>query len=88
MSDKTFAEGIYFDLPREGAPDFVKGRMSFKVAEAVVFLQKHENNAGYVNLDLKVGKSGKAYAELNTYVPTKPEGLKEEAAEEESEIPF
>ena len=25
------AEGIYFDLPREGAPDFVKGKVSINL---------------------------------------------------------
>lgn len=79
-NETTFAEGIYFDLPREGAPDYVKGRISFKVAEAVAFLQAHTNNGGYCNLDLKIGKSGKPYAQLNTWQPGKPAAL-DEAAE-------
>ncbi len=70
MADKVFADGIYFDLPREGAPEFVKGRVSFKVAEAVAFLEGNVNNAGYVNIDLKVSQNGKAYAELNQWKPS------------------
>lgn len=73
-----FAEGIYFNLPREGAPEYVKGSVSFKVADAVAFLQKHENKGGYVNIDLKVSQAGKAYAELNSWQLEKPEGRTKE----------
>jgi hypothetical protein len=66
-TDKIFAEGIYFDKPREGAPDFVKGNISIKVAEFIEFAKKHEKKSGYVNLDLKKSKAGKLYLELNTY---------------------
>ena len=67
MSDKIFSEGIYFDRPREGAPEFVRGKLSIKVDTAVAFLTKHKNEKGYVNLDLKESKQGKLYLELNTY---------------------
>lgn len=63
---KVFAEGIYFDRPREGAPEFVKGRISIKIETAVPFLQKNASN-GYVNLDLKTSKEGKLYLEVNTW---------------------
>lgn len=70
MDTKTiFADGFFFDRPRDGAPEFVKGRMSIKVAEAVPFLQANVNEAGYVNLDLKLSREGKLYLQLNTYKP-------------------
>ena len=65
--EKQFAKGIYFEKPRDGAPDFVKGKLSFKVADAIAFLQAHENNAGYVNCDVKESREGKMYVELNTW---------------------
>ena len=68
MNEKVFTEGIIFKLPRENAPDFVKGSLSFKVDEAIAWLQRNSNN-GWCNVDLKVGQSGKAYAELNTWKP-------------------
>lgn len=68
-TEKVFAEGIWFDRPREGAPDFVKGRINIKVPDLIIFLENHRNNAGYVNLDLKISKAGKLYLELNTWTP-------------------
>jgi len=70
MADKIFADGLRFELPSEKAPDFVKGKLSIKIAEFIPFLEKHQSNAGWVNIDLKVGQSGKAYAELDTWKPT------------------
>jgi hypothetical protein len=67
--DKIFAEGMFFNKPREGAPDFVKGKIDIKVDEFLLFLNKNKNQKGYVNLDLKESKGGKLYLELNTFVP-------------------
>ncbi len=66
MSEKIFAEGILFKRPRDGAPDFVKGSISIKVADIGPFLTKYEKN-GWVNLDLKESKLGKLYLELNVW---------------------
>jgi len=67
-NEKEFPKGIIFKKPREGAPDFVKGSLSFKVDEFVEYLQKNINN-GWVNLDLKVSKGGKLYLDLNDWKP-------------------
>ncbi len=67
--DKIFAKGMFFNKPREGAPDFVKGKIDIKVDEFLLFLKENENQKGYVNLDLKESKGGKLYLELNTFVP-------------------
>ena len=64
--EKIFADGIIFKRPREGAPSFVKGNISVKVADFGVFLAKHEKN-GWVNIDLKESAGGKLYLELNTW---------------------
>ena len=58
--------GIIFKKPREGAPDYIKGQLSFKVDEACAFLQEHVNN-GWVNIDIKKSKEGKMYLQLNTW---------------------
>lgn len=71
QKDKIFADGFRFEKPREGSPDFVKGRISIKVPEATQFLTKHQSNAGWVNLDLKKSKNGTLYLELNTWKPSK-----------------
>ena len=66
MSEKVFANGMIFKLPHQNAPEFVKGKVSININEFVQFLQQNNNN-GWVNIDLKVSKGGKAYAELDTY---------------------
>ena len=68
--DKIFTDGLIFKLPRDTAPDFVKGSLSVKVEEFKTWLDAHVDN-GWVNIDLKVSQGGKAYAEKNTW---KPEG--------------
>lgn len=70
---KIFADGFRFEKPRDGSPDFIRGRISIKCPEAIQFLTKHQNNAGWVNLDLKKSAKGTLYLELNTWKPTKRE---------------
>lgn len=68
MSDnnKIFAKGIHFKKPAT-APSWVIGQQSFKVSEAIEFLQANQNDAGYVNVDIKINRDGKYYIELNQY---------------------
>ena len=67
-----FADGMFFKLPHENAPDFVKGKVSFKVKEFIAFLQTHEKE-NYVNLDMKKSAKGSIYFSLDTWEPKKKE---------------
>lgn len=69
QQETVFADGLMFSLPRQGAPDFVKGRLGFKVEDFIKFLQANVKPDGFVNVNLKVSKGGKAYAVLDTWVP-------------------
>ena len=100
--EKIFADGFSFKR-NEKAPDFVVGRLSMKVDEAVAFIRQHEKG-GWVNLNIKTARSGKHYVELDTYEPTAQSGMKpqsetaitpkqkapkiEVADEEEEVLPF
>lgn len=70
---KIFADGLKFELPNEQVKEkapWIKGKISVKAAEFIIFLQKHQNNAGYVNIDLKKSdKTGNYYLELNSWKP-------------------
>lgn len=88
--DKVFADGLRFERPREGAPDFVKGRISVQVEEFTKFLEKHKSEKGWVNLDLLVSKKegNPLYFQLDNW---KPEVKKEVGYPEEinaGDIPF
>ena len=78
QQETIFADGIFFNSKHENAPDFVLGSISFKVDEAVAFLQKYKKEDGYVNVDFLRGKpkvegeKGKPYFKLNTYKPPVP----------------
>jgi hypothetical protein len=65
--EKVFADGFLFKR-NEKSPDFVVGRVSVKVDEAIAFLRKHEKN-GWVNMDVKTARSGNFYMELDTFEP-------------------
>lgn len=64
--ETVFADGMIFKRPRDGAPEFVKGSMSFKVEEFKSFLDKYNNN-GWVNVDLLLSQKGSLYCKLNTW---------------------
>lgn len=68
QEEKIFAEGFVFKR-NEKAPEFVIGRMSIKVDEAIAFLKKHEDN-GWTNLGVKQARSGNYYVELDTFKPS------------------
>ncbi len=70
--DPIFPKGVLFKKPRDGAPDFIRGHLSFKVDEAIEFLKANEKN-GWVNIDIKKSKEGKTYLQLDTWVPKKVE---------------
>lgn len=79
------AKGFFFDKPREGAPEFIKGRISVRVAEAIELLNQYKNEKGYVNLELLKKKDGSGhYLQVNTYGLQKEDDIKED----DIEIPF
>jgi len=71
--DIKFVEGFYVDPPREGAPDFVKGRVSIKASQFCQFMKKladaDELSNGYINIDVLESKGGKWYAKINDFKP-------------------
>jgi hypothetical protein len=73
MSDAIFVEGLFYNPPRENAPDFVKGQLSIDPKRFVEFLRTqtaHINEKGYIKLDILLSKDGaKHYAVVNTWKP-------------------
>jgi len=94
MSNETeFVDGLIVKPPHEKAPDFVKAQISIKVPELGQWLrdQYKAGNTEWVNLDVKVAKSGKWYAAVNTYKPKEKEAAKpaqKSAADMDDDIPF
>ena len=69
MADVTFVDGMIVKR-RPKAPDFVKCSLSFKMAEFTKFARANHSD-GWLNIDIKLSKGGKLYAELDTWKPDK-----------------
>lgn len=69
MADKIFADGFHYEPKEIEKAPWIKGQISVRVNDAIAFLQKHKNERGFVTIDVKVGKSGSWYCELNTWKP-------------------
>ena len=76
--EKIFADGFSFKR-QEKAPDFVIGRLSIKIDDAVAFMRANDKQ-GWVNLDVKKSQNGKYYLELDTYVPKQGTETKQESS--------
>lgn len=66
----VFVEGMYFKLPSVNAPEWIKGKLSIDCDEFAHFINDHRNKGGYVNIELKIAKTGKPYCELDLWEPT------------------
>lgn len=83
--EKIFANGFSFKR-RENAPEFVVGRLSLKVDDAMAFVKEHMKD-GWINLNINQARSGNYYVELDTYTPDNKEEGKAVKKEEEG-LPF
>ena len=73
MSDtEKFIPGLYFNLPREGAPDFVLGGIKIDLPRFIEWAKSQPDTE--VRADLKRSKDGKGYAERNTWKPNGAKG--------------
>lgn len=95
MSDtEKFIPGLYFNLPRDGVPEYVLGALKIE-PERIIEWAKRQSGPVYV--DLKRSQEGKGYAQINDW---KPNGAKgggtgptkrapdPRKAEPEDDIPF
>lgn len=74
-----FVDGMIVKAPHERAPDFVKAQISIKVEDMGKWLrEKYKAGDEWINLDVKVAKSGKWYASVSTFKPKEKEAPKEE----------
>ena len=70
--EKLFVDGMIIKR-KENAPSFVKCSLAFKCKEFHEFMQKNHKD-GWLNVDIKVSKQGKIYAEVDTWQPKAESG--------------
>ena len=85
--EKIFADVFSFST-RENQPDFVVGRVSIKIEDAIPFLKQHGADRGWVNLNVLVGRSGNPYVELDTFKPKSQQAEVKSVEEAEENLPF
>ncbi|MCP4612740.1 MAG: hypothetical protein GY845_28935 [Planctomycetes bacterium] len=85
QDEKIFANGFSFKR-RDNAPEFVVGRLSLKVDDAMAFVKEHMKN-GWINLNVNQARSGNYYVELDTYEAKSEETPQKKEAKEEG-LPF
>ena len=78
MSEKEFVDGLIVKPPHDKAPDFVKCSISIKRKDLGNWLRKKSDD--WINLDVKVAKSGKWYVEVNDWKPKQDQPRNEPAA--------
>lgn len=73
--DIEFVEGLSFQPPRAGAPEYVKARGWIKNAELIDFLKARiAKGEASTNFDLKESKGGKLYASVDNFKPDRSKG--------------
>lgn len=87
MSDKEFVDGLIVKAPHEKAPDFVKCSISIKRKDLGNWLRGKDED--WINVDVKVSKDGKWYAEVNNWKPeSQPQQAQPANNSFDDDIPF
>lgn len=71
--EKVFVDGMMAKRPDDGAPDFVKLKLSLKLDEFgpwVAAQKAKDPSLEWLNIEVKEGRSGKWYAERNMWKPS------------------
>ena len=66
--DKIFTKGFYPEI-HEKKPDFVVCNVGIEVKQFIEFLETYQKK-GRVKIEIKLGRSGRPYADLNQYEST------------------
>lgn len=71
QQDKEFTKGIFAKAPSGNAPDFIKSKMSFRLEEAVPYLQeKLASGEEWLNCEIRESKAGKWFVCVDDWKPS------------------
>lgn len=68
MSDIEFVPGLIVKQRSDNAPDYIIGKLSIKTKELGAWLADQPGE--WVNVEMKISKSGKAYAAVDNWKPS------------------
>ena len=66
---KEFVDGLIVKKPRETAPKWIKCNLSIKRADMIQWLEQKDSE--WINVQLCEARSGKWYAEVDNWQPSK-----------------
>ena len=72
QNDSMLVGGFYPKARNENAPDWVLGKASFNLKQFSEFVREFKAanpSEDWLNIDMKIGKSGKPYASVDTWKP-------------------
>ena len=81
--EKIFVDGMYIDTITTNYGEITK--QSYNVDKFKAWLDEHVNEKGFVNIDIKIARSGNKYAELSTYTPREETQTQDETPQTEPE---
>ena len=70
--NSDLVNGLFAKEPHPNAPDFVKGKLSIKLADFAGYLRElkaSEPDVEWINLDVKVSQAGKWYVMRDNWKP-------------------
>lgn len=67
MSDIEFIDGLNAKAPNQGAPEYVKAKLSIKREALIAFLQQRDGE--WINAEIKESKGGKWYVAVDAWKP-------------------
>lgn len=71
QTERTFAEGIYYNTPNQSAPEYIKANVTIQVERFVEWLKKHTDSDGKVRIAFMQSRNdpNRIYGQLDTYKP-------------------
>jgi len=90
MADKEFVKGMFFNLPNEGAPDYVIGEIDIRYGEFFEWLKENKDSLttkGYLPITIKKSRAGSYYMHINDFKLGRGESRNTGWAKNEEEPP-
>ena len=88
--DLLMVNGYYPKPPREGAPEFVMGKVNINVQQFKEWFRdylKANPDQEWLTIDSLVSKNGKGYGKIDTWKP-EPQAAAPQPAVEDDDLPF
>lgn len=91
MSEESeLVPGLFFKEPPLAAPRYVVGKLSIGKDTFTAWYREHAMNKDedWVNMEIRIAKSGKPYVVLDNWKPDSSGGFSPSAGDIDNDVPF